>query len=300
MGFFKDLLSRHLLRRPAPSLQPPRRDSTSEALPCCWAAAAASADAPASYDGAEDEYEEEEEEWDRMLPPNHPQTIRVQRIAAHLIAAACDDTNYGPRRLSARIRRPFDGIHWTVGVVDAGGYVSGFSTATGDIVVSTGLLRCLRQDDAVAAVLGHEVGHVIARHGEKRARNWFLAGLLANFAGELLLLHDDAPPGDGAAARSEWRSLFMRPCYRSQEYEADRLGLLLLAAAGYDPRAGPPMYRKLGGETRRRTTWAPRILRARRELSACRRPRSWTRRWSCTEKQLCTARAPQLEVLGLG
>ncbi|PUZ51447.1 hypothetical protein GQ55_6G187700 [Panicum hallii var. hallii] len=181
-----------------------------------------------------------------MLPPNHPQTIRVQRIAAHLIAAACDDTNYGPRRLSARIRRPFDGIHWTVGVVDAGGYVTGFSTATGDIVVSTGLLWCLRQDDAVAAVLGHEVGHVIARHSEKRARNWFLAGLLANFAGELLLLHDDAPPEDRAAARSEWQSLFMRPCYRSQEYEADRLGLLLLAAAGYDPRASPPMYRKLG------------------------------------------------------
>ena len=38
----------------------------------------------------------------------------------------------------------------------------------------------------------------------------------------------------------------MRPCYRAQEYETDRLGLLLLAGAGYDQRAGPPMYRKLG------------------------------------------------------
>ena len=75
MRFFTDLLSRHLLRRPATS---PRRDS---------AAAAARADAPASYAGAEDE-EEEEVKWDSMLwlPPNDPQTIRVQRIAAHLIA----------------------------------------------------------------------------------------------------------------------------------------------------------------------------------------------------------------------
>ena len=234
MRFFTDLLSRHLLRRPATS---PRRDS---------AAAAARADAPASYAGAEDE--EEVVEWDSMLwlPPNDPQTIRVQRIAAHLIAAACDDTNYGRRRLSARIRRPFDGIHWTVGVVDAGEHVNGFSTATSDITVSTGLLQFLRPDEAVAAVLGHEVGLVIARHCEKRPRNWFLAGLLANFAGELLLPLDDAPPGGGAAARDAWRSLLMRPCYRAQEYEADRLGLLLLAAAGYDPRAGPPMYRKLG------------------------------------------------------
>ena len=113
-------------------------------------------------------------------------------------------------------------------------------------MVSTGLLQYLCPDEAVAAVLGHEVGHVIARHCEKRARNWFLAGLLANFAGELLLPLDDAPPGGGAAARDAWRSLLMRPCYRAQEYEADRLGLLLLAAAGYDPRAGPAMYRKLG------------------------------------------------------
>ncbi|CAL5006288.1 unnamed protein product [Urochloa decumbens] len=234
MGIFKDLLSRHLLGRPRPTpppALPAHRHSIGEELPypCCCAAAAAASGGKKNQQ--------------RVLPLTHPEFIRVQRMAGDLIAAACHDANYGRRRLSPTIRRPFRGIKWTVGVVDAR-YVNGFSTETGSIYVSTGLLGHLRHDAAVAAVLRHEVGHVIARHIGKLKRNWFLSGFLAYFAGELL----DAPPGDKATREQGCgiRSLFMRPCYYSQEYEADRLGLLLLAAAGYDPRAGPWVYRKLG------------------------------------------------------
>ncbi|CAO2175422.1 unnamed protein product [Urochloa humidicola] len=231
MGILKDLLSRHLLGRPTPPPPLPahyRHNIIEEMLPCCCAVAAA-----AAVSGGKNNQL-------HVLPRTHPEFIRVKRMADDLIAAACDDANYGRRRLSPWIRRPFCGIRWTIGVVDAG-LVNGFSTETGGIYLFTGLLRHLRHDAAIAAVLGHEIGHVIARHREKRKRNWFLSDFLAHFAGELL----DAPPGD-EVIRESWRSLFMRPCYYSQEYEADRLGLLLLAAAGYDPCVVPWTYLKLG------------------------------------------------------
>ncbi|CAL5012419.1 unnamed protein product [Urochloa decumbens] len=228
MGIFKDLISRHLLDRPTPpSPRPVRCHGIGEALPCCCAAAVTASG-------------EKNVNQKRVLPPNHPDFIRVQRMAGDVITAACDDANYGRRGLSPTIRRPFRGIKWTVDVIDAR-YVNAFATHTGSIYVTTGLLKYLRYDDAVAAVLAHEVAHVISRHIEETKRRWVMSSFLANFAAELL----NAPPGD-KATRESWRSLFMRPWYYRQEYEADHLGLILLAAAGYDPRAGPWTYWKFG------------------------------------------------------
>ncbi|CAO2206723.1 unnamed protein product [Urochloa humidicola] len=176
------------------------------------------------------------------LPPNHPETIRVRRIAANIIAAACDDRTYdaGPRRgLLQRIRRPFDGIDWRVEVFDSE-YIDAYSFGDGQIRMSTALIGYTGKDADIADTIGHEARwHVIARHSWKAWRNMFWASFLANFAAGLL----DVPRDDDDRP---WEPLFMRPCYFRQEFEADRLGLLLVAAAGYDPREVPARYRNFG------------------------------------------------------
>ncbi|CAO2169059.1 unnamed protein product [Urochloa humidicola] len=176
------------------------------------------------------------------LPPNHPYTIRVRRIAANIISAACDDKTYaGPRQgLLQRIRRPFDGIHWRVEVFDSE-YVDAYCSYDGHIRISTAFIGYTGKDADIATTLGHEVGHVIARHGLKTWRNMYWAGFLANFAAELLDVPREDDDDDPA-----WQPLFMRLSNFRQEFEADRLGLLLVAAAGYHPQIVPATYKSLG------------------------------------------------------
>ncbi|CAO2206722.1 unnamed protein product [Urochloa humidicola] len=254
MSIFKCMISRHVLPTSTPpSLQPDARwhgirkelprtatavESVAAAFRCLGGSKRSSSHAPAqplARDGGESVPDGEEP----TLPPNHPETIRVRRIAANIIAAACDDQTYAGRRgLLQRIRRPFDGVDWRVEVFDSK-YIGAYSFGDGQIGVSTALIRHTGKDADIAATLGHEVGHVIARHSQKTWRNMFWVSFLANFAADLL----DVPRDDDNPA---WEPLFMRPCYFRQEFEADRLGLLLVAAAGYDPRIAPATYKNLG------------------------------------------------------
>jgi len=117
-----------------------------------------------------------------MLPPNHPQTIWVRRIAGHLIATACvcDDKSrfgFGGRgSLLERIRWcPVNGgVDWRVDVVVDEEVIDAYSHYKGIVRMSTGFLKYMRTDADVAAVLGHEVAHVIARHGLQKRRNRWL------------------------------------------------------------------------------------------------------------------------------
>nr|XP_015625979.1 metalloendopeptidase OMA1, mitochondrial [Oryza sativa Japonica Group] len=84
-----------------------------------------------------------------------------------------------------------------------------------------------------------QVGHVIARHRVERKRNKFWVSVLANFVEELLYVPVDRIP------HAEWVSLFMRNFLHRTELEADRIGLMLQAAAGYDPRANPNFWEAL-------------------------------------------------------
>jgi Zn-dependent protease with chaperone function len=151
-----------------------------------------------------------------MLPPNHPQTIRVRRIAAQLIATACecDDKScfgFGGRRsLLERIRwfpvNGGGGVNRRVDVV-VDDEVNVYSYHKGFVRVSTGFLGYMRTDAELAVVLGHEVAHVIARHGLQRRRNSFWVGFLVNFAAELLNVPRDRFTEDN------WEFIFIRPCY---------------------------------------------------------------------------------------
>jgi predicted Zn-dependent protease len=108
--------------------------------------------------------------------------------------------------------------------------VNAMATPPGcDVYVTRGLLGLIRSEDELAAVLGHEVGHVAARHASRRQTTSVLTGLGALVVG--------AVTGSGALANiaSQAGQLGVLSYSRSQEFEADSLGLRYLALGGYSP-----------------------------------------------------------------
>ncbi|ESQ43372.1 hypothetical protein EUTSA_v10013554mg [Eutrema salsugineum] len=129
-----------------------------------------------------------------------------------------------------------EGINWEVLVVNEP-TVNAFCMPGGKIVVFTGLLEHFKSDAEVATVIGHEVGHAVARHvAEGITKNLWFAILQ-------LVLYQFVMPD----LVNTMSALFLRlPFSRKMEIEADYIGLLLLSSAGYDPRIAPKVYEKLG------------------------------------------------------
>ncbi len=121
-----------------------------------------------------------------------------------------------------------------------------FAIPGGYVYVTRGLLSLMNDEAELASVLGHEVGHVAARHAAKRQKTQtitqVLAGLVGAAAGNQGLGN---LIGKGAGLGAD---LITKGFSRSQEYQADDLGVGYLARAGYDPNASSRMLGALGEE----------------------------------------------------
>ncbi len=126
--------------------------------------------------------------------------------------------------------------------------VNAFCMPGGKIVVYDGLLRLVESDDELAVVLGHEVAHAVAKHGNERMSQQLLAGVGGAALGAGL-----AAKGKSKTTQSLAAGVFglgaqygvMLPFSRKHESEADYMGLVLLTMAGYDPDAAVPFWRKM-------------------------------------------------------
>ncbi|QTD57738.1 M48 family metalloprotease [Parasphingorhabdus cellanae] len=122
----------------------------------------------------------------------------------------------------------------------------------GGYVYLTRQLMALMNDEAeMAGVLGHEVGHVAARHGQKRqkaAQRNSILGALGQI-GAAILLGDSALGKLGQEVFGTGSQLLTLRYSRKQEYEADDLGIRYLASAGYDPQALSTMLESLAAQS---------------------------------------------------
>jgi predicted Zn-dependent protease len=113
----------------------------------------------------------------------------------------------------------------------------------GKIAVYTGLISSLKiTDDELAAVMGHEIGHALREHGRERASEQ-----LAEQLGVTVL---EAALGLGDVGKQLTQTILdvtlSLPHSRTQETEADRIGVELAARSGYDPRAAVSLWQKMG------------------------------------------------------
>lgn len=164
-----------------------------------------------------------------------PDAERVQRVGARIQAAA--------GRLHPKAVRGFD---WTWTVVDDPKQVNAWMLPGGKSVAYTGILRVATSDDQLAVVLGHEASHAIARHGGERiSSDMVLNGALT---GASMALGNLDGPTQAAVMQALGAGTTVGvalPWSRMQETEADELGLLIAADAGYDPRAAIPFWTQM-------------------------------------------------------
>ena len=134
---------------------------------------------------------------------------------------------------------------WEFVLFDKPDEANAFCLPGGKVGVYTGILPVTRDENGLAAVIGHEVAHAVARHGAERASQQ----LLMQAGGQVL----DVVVASGAP---QWRGAVLGaygiggelgvvlPHSRAQELEADRIGLLYMARAGYDPRQAIAFWRR--------------------------------------------------------
>ncbi len=128
--------------------------------------------------------------------------------------------------------------------------LNAFCMPGGKIVVYTGMLQLIGngsdRDDELAAVIGHEVGHAIAKHGNERASQQVLANLGGSLLGVAVSKKSEATQQAVAAADglgAQYGALL--PFSRKQELEADYIGVVLMTLAGYEANAAITLWEKM-------------------------------------------------------
>jgi metalloendopeptidase OMA1, mitochondrial len=146
------------------------------------------------------------------------------------------------RRLARVADRP--DYHWEFRVIDDPKQQNAFCLPGGKVAVYTGIFPVAENTDGLAVVLGHEIGHAVARHGAERISQ----GLVAQAGGSLLggLLGGGPSTNAILTAYGLGAQLgVLLPFSRTQESEADHIGLLLMSRAGYDPRGALAFWQRM-------------------------------------------------------
>ncbi len=195
----------------------------------------------------------------------NPEAIRIVRKVGLRIAQGANKPNY----------------NWEFHVLDDPEMVNAFAVPGGKVAVYTGIFPIARDEVGLAVILGHEVAHALARHaGERMSQD-----MLVQLGGAALSVGLGSNPAILQAYGLGAGLGLILPFSRSQESEADEIGLILMAKAGYDPRASLGVWKRMEGKgkngppefisthpgyetrTKQLRTWIPEALKSYRPTS---------------------------------
>ncbi len=174
----------------------------------------------------------------KVVPDNMAQAKMVKRVGqriAHAVEKYMKDNH-----MSSRIK----GYKWEFNLVDEN-TVNAWCMPGGKVVVYTGILPVTKTEEGLAVVMGHEIAHAIARHGNERMSQGMVAqGITTGLA----VAMRDKPQATQAiflGAVGLGSNVGMLAFGRNQESEADKLGMVFMAMAGYQPSEAIPFWERM-------------------------------------------------------
>lgn len=161
---------------------------------------------------------------------------RVGRNIQHVVEKFMKEKNLSDR---------LEDYNWEFNLIESD-QVNAWAMPGGKVAVYTGILPVTQDDTGLAVVLGHEIAHAIAEHGNERMSQELLrqAGAVS-----LMVAMNNKP----TQTKALWLGIYgagtqlgiMLPYGRTQESEADHLGVIFMAMAGYDPHAAPEFWQRM-------------------------------------------------------
>lgn len=153
------------------------------------------------------------------------------------------------KALSVATGAPRGGGNWVVTVFKDDKTVNAFALPGGHVSIYTGIFKVAKTPGELAAVLGHEMGHVQAGHGAERISDQEAASAGMDLAAMLAGIDQSSTTGQltMAALGAGAQVGVLLPFSRAQESEADKLGTLYMAEAGWDPHQALELWRNMMG-----------------------------------------------------
>jgi len=172
---------------------------------------------------------------------NDAEKVRMVRRVGTRIARASEEF-----MREAGMESEIKNYQWEFNLLQDDKTVNAWCMPGGKVGVYTGILPVTRDETGLAVVMGHEVAHAIAKHGNERMSQ----GLLTQLGAVGLSVALSTQPGPASdvfmAAYGVGTNVgILLPYSRVHESEADRIGLSLMARAGYDPRAAVPFWQRM-------------------------------------------------------
>lgn len=170
---------------------------------------------------------------------NQQQTQMVKRVGARLQKAV--EQYFAQKNMAYKL----SDYHWEFNLVESE-EVNAWCMPGGKVVIYTGMLPITQDESGMAVVMGHEIAHAVAEHGNERMSQ----GLFAQFGSIALSTALSEQP---AATQELWMTAFglgaqfglILPYSRLHENEADHMGLIFMAMAGYDPNTALGFWERM-------------------------------------------------------
>lgn len=172
------------------------------------------------------------------------ETEMVKRVGQKIRHAV--ETYFSQNNISDRLK----GYRWAFNLVEDKA-INAWCMPGGKVVVYTGILPITKDETGLAVVMGHEIAHAVAQHGDERMSQ----ALLAEMGGAALSTALSQKPKETTALFMAAYGIgaqigILLPYSRLQETEADRLGLIFMAIAGYNPQSAIDFWKRMAAAKR--------------------------------------------------